>query len=116
MTTLIRTGAFVGPLASMISTPFELVKTQQMLARKAHFHSPQIQNSSIACAQHVMKNHGLMNGLYSGHAVNSFREVVFLSTYFTIYEHNKQAFQMIFPASVAVPIGLTNSLLLKTIS
>ena len=85
-------GAVVGPLSALISTPFELVKTQmQLAARNAESGSVNKQQNyrnSIQAASYIVRNYGI-TALYKGHFVNTSREMVFLSTYFTVYEHLK---------------------------
>jgi len=82
----------VSPLASLISTPFELVKTKQQLAKKTTSMPGQNNNKiiggSIRIAASILKSEGI-RGLYHAHVVNTFREMVFLSTYFLTYEHFK---------------------------
>lgn len=78
--------ACVGPLSSMISTPFELVKTQMQLNNKLS--SSTATTSSISTAMSLVKSKGL-SSLYVGHSINCMREIVFLSTYFTVYESLK---------------------------
>ncbi len=90
--------AMVGPFSAAISTPFELVKTQMQLnAGMTTVSTPTITttqiasrntNSSIGLAYNLIKKHGF-GSLYRGHAVNSVRELVFLATYFTVYENIK---------------------------
>ena len=85
----------VGPLASMISTPFELVKTQMVINNKAASHIDEgaiiaSRPSSIRTALEIVRTHGLKS-LYIAHGVNTTREIVFLSTYFTVYEHSKSS-------------------------
>lgn len=98
-------GAMVGPFSSIISTPFELVKTQMQLSKKiidshaklslqSSASATSISTSeliaasrnSLTMAAFIFKKYGLQ-GLYHGHFVNTSREMVFLSTYFTTYEH-----------------------------
>ncbi len=75
----------VGPLASMISTPFELVKTQMVINNKAvKIASMSNRPSSIRTALEIVSIHGARS-LYIAHGVNTTREIVFLSTYFTVY-------------------------------
>jgi solute carrier family 25 carnitine/acylcarnitine transporter 20/29 len=82
-------GASVGPIASMISTPFELVKTQMVMrSRNRTTSSPQERHSSIQQARTLVREYGVRS-LYVAHGVNTCREVLFLGTYFTIYEHSK---------------------------
>lgn len=77
--------ATVGPLASMISTPFELIKTQMVVNARS---TADVRPSSLRKALQLVRDHGLKS-LYVGHAVNTTREMVFLGTYFTVYEHSK---------------------------
>jgi solute carrier family 25 (mitochondrial carnitine/acylcarnitine transporter), member 20/29 len=69
-------GACCGPLGSTISTVENLIKTQMQL------HSYQ---SSYKCVQYLVSHHGL-SVLYTGHVINTAREVTFLFTYFILYE------------------------------
>ncbi|KAJ1407858.1 mitochondrial carrier domain-containing protein [Ochromonadaceae sp. CCMP2298] len=102
-------GAAVGPLSAMISTPFDLVKTQMQLlsgAKKAGVGTRtgtvtgvgtgvgtgtgtgtvvQFRNS-LQAAVFIVRQGGVA-ALYRAHGVNSLREVVFLGTYFSAYEH-----------------------------
>ena len=104
----------VGPFSALISTPFEYVKTQMQLnvtlntastsSQKASAPTRPPINSSIALAYTTTKNRGL-GGLYVGHAVNTTREMVFLATYFSVYEHSKSAFIEAMPATIAVPVA-----------
>ena len=83
--------ACVGPLASMISTPFELVKTQMVINNKVavtNTNTTTKRQSSIRTALKIIESHGLRS-IYIAHGVNTTREIVFLSTYFTVYEHSK---------------------------
>lgn len=91
-------GAAAGPLAALISTPFEMIKTQQQLRRAS------VAMGSWQTARHLLAFHGI-RALYIGHTVNSIREVVFLGTYFGVYEHVKSAFTDLLPAKIAVPLA-----------
>ena len=44
-------------------------------------------------------------GLYHGHAVNTSREVVFLSTYFSVYEHTKTSIASVVYKAIAIPLA-----------
>jgi len=77
--------ATVGPLASMISTPFELIKTQMVMNARS---SADVRPSSLRKAVQLVRDHGARS-LYVGHGVNTMREIVFLGTYFTVYEHSR---------------------------
>lgn len=82
--------ALVGPIASTISTPFELVKTQmQLSASKSAMSSDRnVWKNSFHAAVDLVKRYGVRY-LYLGHSVNTLREVLFLATYFSVYEHLK---------------------------
>jgi solute carrier family 25 carnitine/acylcarnitine transporter 20/29 len=99
-------GASVGPLSSLISTPFELVKTQMVLHAKDLGPGS---NSSISSAIKIAQDHGF-TALYTGHAVNSLREMVFIGCYFTLYEHTKEMWNRVtatagMPTSAAIPLA-----------
>lgn len=96
-------GMMVGPIASMISTPFELVKTQMQVNKKAAA-GASYNNSSLKTAVFIARNYG-MRGLYNGHAVNTCREMVFLSTYFSIYEEFRTFLLQFFPSYVGIPLS-----------
>ena len=98
---ILLAGASVGPLSSLISTPFELVKTQMVL------HSKQLESSSTSSmmtAGNIIRQHG-PDALYCGHLVNTTREMVFIASYFTIYEHTKNSI-----TAAAGQIGLHSSM------
>lgn len=46
-----------------------------------------------------------VGGLYRGHAVNTSREMVFLATYFSVYEHSKTYVSAAFHKAIAVPLA-----------
>jgi solute carrier family 25 carnitine/acylcarnitine transporter 20/29 len=74
-------GACIAPLISIVSTPFELLKTQMQLGVAK-------QATTLSAAKAIWALHGL-RGLYCGHSINILREAVFLSAYFGTYEHTK---------------------------
>jgi solute carrier family 25 carnitine/acylcarnitine transporter 20/29 len=81
--------ASVGPLASLVSTPFELIKTQMVI--NARIAGPeQKRKSSVSMAVHLIREYGVRS-LYVAHFVNTSREMLFLGSYFTVYEHSKMA-------------------------
>lgn len=101
-------GASVGPLSSLISTPFELIKTQMQLRNSTISEGQQKRyKNSFQAAVGISKEHGV-SSLYRAFAVNTLREMVFLATYFTAYEHLK-SFQLhsmsLYPPSLAVPLA-----------
>ena len=101
--------ACVGPLSALISTPFELIKTQMQLNLKSESsvgtNTTLRTRSSVMHAMHLVRVHG-PRVLYYGYGVNMVREIVFLSTYFTVYENVKSLLmRLISVPSVAVPIA-----------
>lgn len=100
-------GASVAPLCSIISTPFELIKTQMQLSASSSSAGQTRYKNSIQAALGLSKEHGI-GALYRGFTVNMIREMVFLSTYFAVYEHLK-SFQLhstsLYPQSVAIPLA-----------
>lgn len=118
------TAACVGPMAALISTPFEMLKIQMMLqpvsessssinssisarssSNGSNSNSGGAKRSSMVYAYNLVRKHGLRI-LYTGHTVNTAREIVFLSTYFTVYENVKSAFMhAISIDAVAVPLA-----------
>ena len=103
--------ACVGPLASSISTPFELVKTQMQMNLKTVSSTDSTRSSgtpsrsSLIHAVRLVRSHGV-GILYRGHGVNTAREMVFLSTYFTVYENTKALFmKAITIPAIAVPFA-----------
>jgi hypothetical protein len=71
---------------------------------------PPIKNS-FQLAISTVRERGI-RGLYAGHFVNTIREMVFLATYFSVYEHSKASFLAGMPSAVAVPMagGVSGSL------
>jgi len=116
--------ACVGPLSAVISTPFELVKTQMQLNLKSSEHTassssssgsigsgatptanPPPTRSSAVHAMNLVRMHG-PRVLYYGYFVNTVREIVFLSTYFTVYENVKSVLMRLTTVpSVAIPVA-----------
>lgn len=98
--------AMVGPLAALVSTPFELVKIQLQLSIKSTKVQGEKYPGSIRTATSIIREFGI-RGLYSGHLVNTSREIVFLSTYFTVYESIKSHLEHVshFPIGFGVPLA-----------
>jgi solute carrier family 25 (mitochondrial carnitine/acylcarnitine transporter), member 20/29 len=80
-------GIGCGCIASHVSTVENLVKTQMQLDNvRAHSAAaPPRYSGSWDCVRQLVRQYGL-SILYTGHAVNTLRECVFLSTYFGVYE------------------------------
>ena len=75
-------GACSGPVASVISTPFELLKLQLQVDKR--------HGNTLRCMRSILSEYGPRH-LYRGVAVNTQREIIFLGTYFFCYEHTKDA-------------------------
>lgn len=101
--------ALVGPIASSVSTPFELVKTQMQLDRS----EATKKLGSIHNAYRILRAHGI-SSLYTGHMINTLREMVFLATYFTTYENCKAWFVtselLPLPIAIATSGGISGAL------
>jgi len=69
-------GACCGPVAALVSTPFDLVKVRVALG---------VAPSAIAAARELLAR----RHLYLGHGINTTRECVFLAAYFGTYEPAK---------------------------
>jgi solute carrier family 25 carnitine/acylcarnitine transporter 20/29 len=93
-------GAAVGPAASFISTPFEFLKIQLQFSQK----NSMPYKNTIDAAMQIYRSHGI-KALYTGHSINTYREVLFLGTYFTCYEHIKQGLGSSLGLSLAVPLS-----------
>lgn len=88
----------VGPIASSISTPFEYIKTQMQLDMKS---SSRKYYSSLHALRTISTNYGFKT-IYSGHVVNTSREMLFLGVYFTTYENCKIIFREYLPTHLSV--------------
>lgn len=93
-------GAAAGPLASAISTPSELVKTQMQLSKKTGV----AYKNSLQALLTIWKQFGV-TALYTGHSVNTLREMVFLGSYFGIYEHSKSYLTAVLHADISIPLA-----------
>jgi solute carrier family 25 carnitine/acylcarnitine transporter 20/29 len=93
-------GAVSGPAASLISTPFELLKTQLQVQKEF--------TNSLVATSGVIRQYGFP-ALYRGHAVNTSREMLFLGTYFFVYEHSKTKIEKVatpyMSSHYAIPIA-----------
>lgn len=99
--------ASVGPIAAIVSTPFEMVKTQMQLNMKLASHSTGPSTASRSSFMHaflLVKQFGVRT-LYIGHGINTIREMLFLSTYFLVYENTRTVFASFLPHSMAVPFA-----------
>jgi solute carrier family 25 carnitine/acylcarnitine transporter 20/29 len=94
--------SLVGPISACISTPFELLKTKMQLQKSLPIKAQY--KTTLHAAIDILWNQGARS-LYIGHGVNTSREIVFLSTYFTVYEHSKSTVAAVFPKFIAVPLA-----------
>ena len=97
------------PIGALVSTVENLVKTQMQLDNV----SERRYTGSLNCVRSLVGAHGV-SVLYTGHAINTAREMTFLGTYFFSYEGFREAIiaNTNFHAKVAVPVagGLAGAL------
>jgi solute carrier family 25 carnitine/acylcarnitine transporter 20/29 len=82
-------GSLCGVAAGTVSTVENLVKTQMQLDNTRIGRQSQQFRGSWDCVRQLTASQG-GTVLYTGHAVNTIRECVFLSTYFFVYEGFRQ--------------------------
>ncbi|CAM9448636.1 unnamed protein product [Ectocarpus fasciculatus] len=93
-------GACVGPGASFISTPFEFLKIQLQFSQR----NKTPYKNTVHAARKIVESHGFRY-LYTGHLINTYREMLFLGTYFATYEYVKKILHQTVNVSVAVPVS-----------
>jgi solute carrier family 25 carnitine/acylcarnitine transporter 20/29 len=59
-------GLVSGGALSVVSTPFEMIKLRLQAAAKQVDNRPAHYSSTFACARHVLRTEGLVNGLFKG--------------------------------------------------
>jgi hypothetical protein len=59
-------GLVSGGALSVVSTPFEMIKLRLQAAAKQVHNRPAHYSSTFACARHVLRTEGLVNGLFKG--------------------------------------------------
>lgn len=94
-------GGLCGTIASPISTVENVVKTQMQVdnVTKGRFHG------SWDFVRTLVKERGVLS-LYTGHGVNTIREMSFLSTYFFVYEGlREQLTGRVLDQKVAIPVS-----------
>lgn len=74
-------GAMVGPLASIVSTVENVIKTQVQLDNV----TAKRFSGSFDCLRTITRENGL-SVIYTGHGVNTLRETTFIAVYFGVYE------------------------------
>jgi solute carrier family 25 carnitine/acylcarnitine transporter 20/29 len=77
-------GSLAGPIASIISTPEHMLKTQMQIDNKRKG-GALYTKGSLSAAKNLFKSHGI-SALYRGHTSNTIRECAFLGIYFSTYE------------------------------
>ena len=100
-------GALAGPIASAVSTPEHMMKTQMQIdnTRKG---GAIFKNGAFDAAAQIVRARGF-GALYVGHASNTLREGVFLGVYFSSYEAARRALPES-KASIPIAGGLAGAL------
>ncbi len=76
-------GATCGPFSATVSTVENLLKTQLQVDTAHRF------RGTRDCVMQLTRQHGV-GVIYSGHGINTLREMTFLQTYFFVYEGLRQ--------------------------
>jgi solute carrier family 25 (mitochondrial carnitine/acylcarnitine transporter), member 20/29 len=105
-------GSLVGVSAAVISTPFELIKIQMQLQTLllSQTQSPSSssstgkKNGSYQLTKDIVSRYGPQR-LYRGHLINTVREMIFLGTYFFVYEHSKHLLAPYCPLVLSIGIS-----------
>lgn len=86
-------GATCAPVSGVVSTVENLVKTQMMLdnVKAKQQHRPPEYSSSWNCFTSLIRRYGI-SIVYTGHGINTIREVSFLGPYFFFYEGFRKTF------------------------
>jgi solute carrier family 25 carnitine/acylcarnitine transporter 20/29 len=92
-------GAGVGMFCSLISTPSELAKLQMQLMSSKYGNMNFLQTG-----RRLVELYGVRS-LYTGHMINTVREMMFMATYFTTYEYLKHDLSPFLPAWGGIPIA-----------
>ena len=103
----VLSGASVGPAAAIISTPFEYIKIQMQLNKLLSLKDPSMvkYSNSLHASVAITKTEGFQM-LYTGHSVNTVREMVFLGTYFGVYGQFKSWLSDgITPLHLSIPVA-----------
>lgn len=137
---VVLAGAAVGPFAAFVSTPFEYLKMQMQFNRlqvaaaaaasassaadgvtgaisagAVSSTSPILYRNTMHAFFSILRTHGLP-ALYTAHGVNAAREMLFLGTYFGVYEHSKQAFEALFASISRYAFSSSSSLVDERLS
>jgi hypothetical protein len=104
-------GSLVGVCAALISTPFEFIKIQMQLQTLLLSQSTPLafvgKKNSYQLSKEILLQYGPQR-LYRGHFINTFREMIFLGTYFFVYEHSKHLLSPYCP--LVLSIGLSGGM------
>jgi len=87
-------GSVVGLASSIISTPFEMVKVRMQLDNI----TTRKYTGSLQCTVDLVKNHGILS-LFTGGIVNTYREIIFCTVYFGLFENLKSNFNILFAST-----------------
>lgn len=93
-------GAAVGPAAAVISTPFEFLKIQLQFSQR----SSVPYKNTVDAAYKILRTYGVRT-IYTGHIINTYREMLFLGTYFAVYEYVKGFLCQRMNTSLAIPVS-----------
>eukprot|EP00520_Triparma_pacifica_P004886 CAMPEP_0118663050 /NCGR_PEP_ID=MMETSP0785-20121206/17182_1 /TAXON_ID=91992 /ORGANISM="Bolidomonas pacifica, Strain CCMP 1866" /LENGTH=277 /DNA_ID=CAMNT_0006556683 /DNA_START=73 /DNA_END=902 /DNA_ORIENTATION=- len=95
----VMAGVVAGPIASVVSTPEHLIKTQMQIDNTSA--SPKYTSGSLSALRKISSTHGIRS-VFLGHTSNTVRESCFLGIYFGCYE----VFRALLPEwKVSVPIA-----------
>ena len=92
-------GVVAGPIASAVSTPEHLLKTQMQIDNTSP--KPKYTGGSLNALRSISATHGF-RAVYLGHASNTVRESCFLGIYFGCYEFCRSCLP---DWKVAVPVA-----------
>ena len=98
-------GISCSPVAGIVSTVENLVKTQMQLdniTKKQY-------RGSYHCVKTLIQSHGI-GIVYTGHVVNTFREAAFIGNYFFVYEGLRELLVTKSPLTVQVAIPVSGGL------
>jgi solute carrier family 25 carnitine/acylcarnitine transporter 20/29 len=89
-------GAGAGLVCSLLGSPFELIKIQAQFLPSA---SGGKNSSTMHAVNYIYRNYGSKQ-FFAGYGINSVRQFVFLSVYFSVYEYLKHEMGVV-PSSIS---------------
>ncbi|GMI00261.1 hypothetical protein TrVE_jg1821 [Triparma verrucosa] len=93
-------GSLAGPIASVISTPEHMIKTQMQIDNRRKG-GALYTKGSLSAVRDILKRYGA-GALYRGHQSNTIRECAFLGIYFATYEALKSGLP---ESKLSVPVA-----------